>query len=596
VLHCSPRHPTREVVIARVGGEPAAAAVGVPAAATLKLGTQTRIGLRGAGAAQFEVEVEGRARHLELSTALLARADATGGARFSVEHRPGSEGPWTEIFGAAAAAGEAAWRDHRLALPRAALHRLRFSTTTRPGSTGDLEPVWGSISFSAPAERPQPPRPNVLLIVLDTLGAGFLGAWGAAPGASPHIDAFLARSFTFKRAYAQYGNTLVSHASLFSALHPIRHRVYPGLPGRPLDESLVARFARAGYRTVAFTEGAFVSANFGFSVGFDAYDDGSIGLAKQMAGGAARTFQRAARWLAEGGAQQRFFLFVHTYEVHTPYLPRDDAARRFAASLTPGDARLIPPEVQAQGVLRHNRGGPPIPDRDLARLAALHAGEVHYLDRLVGAFLERLEELGLTRDTLVVLTADHGDQFGEHGKVGHGESLHNRVLHVPLAFRWPGVVARGESVAPVQLVDVMPTILDLAGLGAPAQLDGRSLATALRGGSAAQRPAYSEQRSARGECLQLALGRHCRLDRFAVQTERFKLVTSDHPAWTRLYDLERDPLETRDVASRHPEEVSRHLELLDAHRSRAAPDPSEPEGIPVDPDTLRRLQELGYVD
>jgi arylsulfatase A-like enzyme len=583
-------------VIARIGGEPAAAAQELPAAATLKLGTRTRNALRGAGATVFEVEVDGHALHLEFSTALLATADATGGASFSVEHRAGAEGRWAEIFRSATTAGEAAWSDHRTALPSAALHRLRFSATTQPAEASGLEPVWGSVSFRAPAGASQRRRPNVLLIVLDTLGAAFLGDWGGAPDASPHIDAFIDQGFAFRRAYAQYGNTLVSRASLFSALHPIRHRVYPGLPGRPLAESLVAQFARAGYRTVAFTEGAFVSANFGFSVGFDAYDDGSIGLAKQMAGGAARTFRRASRWLAEAGARQRFFLFVHTYEVHSPYLPRDDASRRFAASLTPGDARLIPPDVQAEGMLRHNRGGRPIPDRDLARLAALHAGEIHHVDRIVGAFLEQLEDLGLARDTLVILTADHGDQFGEHGKVGHGESLHDRVLHVPLAFRWPGELVRGESFAPVQLVDVMPTILDLAGIGAPADLDGRSLAATLRGGSAPQRPAYSEQRSARGECLQLALPQHCRLDRFAVQTERWKLVTSERPAWTRLDDLERDPLESRDVAAKHPDEVARHLKLLDAHRARAAPEPAHGEGIPVDPDTLRRLHELGYVD
>ena len=251
---------------------------------------------------------------------------------------------------------------------------------------------------------------------------------------------------------------------------------------------------------------------------------------------------------------------------------------------------------QAQGVLRHNSGGQPIPERDLTRLAALHAGEVHYVDRIVGAFLEQLEALDLAQDTLVVLTADHGDQFGEHGKVGHGESLHNRVLHVPLAFHWPASLRPGASAAPVQLVDVMPTILDLAGLDAPARLDGRSLAATLRGDAAPPRPAYSEQRSARGDCLQLALPPHCRLDRFAVQTERFKLVASKRPAWTRLYDLDADPLETRDVAAMHPDEVTRHLELIDAHRRSAALDPPEVEGNPIDPDTLRRLHELGYVE
>jgi hypothetical protein len=251
LLHCSPRQATREVVIARIGGEPAAAAQELPAAATLKLGTRTRNALRGAGATVFEVEVDGHALHLEFSTALLATADATGGASFSVEHRAGAEGRWAEIFRSATTAGEAAWSDHRTALPSAALHRLRFSATTQPAEASGLEPVWGSVSFRAPAGASQRRRPNVLLIVLDTLGAAFLGDWGGAPDASPHIDAFIDQGFAFRRAYAQYGNTLVSHASLFSALHPIRHRVYPGLPGRPLAESLVAPRARSSARTSA---------------------------------------------------------------------------------------------------------------------------------------------------------------------------------------------------------------------------------------------------------------------------------------------------------------------------------------------------------
>jgi arylsulfatase A-like enzyme len=580
-------------VVARLGAAPAPLGV-EPAQTTkpLKLGTLTRHAVLAAPGSAFELRV-GRGRRLDFSIAAVAPPGAAGSARFRIE-ATSPDGP-RSLFDESIPADGAPWRDRRVELPPGC-SALRFAADAE----GEATPAWGSITLSAPERPERASRPNVVLVSFDTLGAEYLSALGGPPGTSPHIDAFLAQGFSFRRAFAQYGNTLVSHATLFSGLYPIHHRVYPGLPARQLDESLVGAFAADGYATSAFTEGAFVSANFGFSVGFDHYDDGSIGLESQLAGGAARTFERAGDWLEAHRSEERFFLFVHTYEVHAPYLPRDAEARAVADRLTPGDARQLPRRFQEEGQLEQNRGTHRLSPRNLARLRALYIGEISYLDRVFGRFLARLDALGISRDTLVVVTADHGDQFGEQGKVGHGESLHNRVMHVPLAFRWPAQLASGESDAPVQLADVLPTLLELAGVPAPAGLDGRSLVPVLRGlAPGPGRPAFSEERSARGECEELGLPDRCRLDRVAAQDGRFKLVTSRVPPYERLYDLADDPGEQRDVAQQHPEEAARLRSRIEAYRASARSARAQgPERAPLllDADTRRRLRELGYAD
>ncbi len=589
---------TRLRVVGRVGGYPALPAEPPQQAAPIKLDSALRLGVRATAGTPFQVEVPPDAVELSFSTGLVVADGAEPGpARFAIEARMG--GGWREVFGEKRAAPTTAWRDHRLDLVRDApgARALRFDA--RPVPDGGPTPVWGSLSFSGPA-TPQPlALPGIVLICIDTLGASYLSGFDNAPGVSPNLDAFLGAGFSFRRAYAQYGNTLASHASLFASLYPVRSGIYPMTP-RPVEESLVGVLARHGYRTVAFTEGGFVAGLFGFWVGFDAYDDGALDLSQQFAGGAARTFARAEAWLRENGAKRSFFLFLHTYEVHAPYLPRDEASLSVARSITPEDERVLSERFQATRPVQHNAGVKPLSERDRERLRALHSAEIHYADRVVGRFLERLDALGLDRHTLVIVTSDHGDQFGEHGKMGHSESLHNRVLHVPLGFRWPGVVRRGRSDAPVQLVDVMPTIVDLAGLPVPQGLDGRSLAPLLRGetSSLPERPAYSEQATSRGECIRLGQGENCPLQRFSVQTGRFKFVASGLPAYERLYDLKRDPMESRDVAAEHPEELARHRVLLEAYRagSASAPTSRDAGAAEVDSDTRRRLRELGYAE
>jgi arylsulfatase A-like enzyme len=441
----------------------------------------------------------------------------------------------------------------------------------------------------------------VILISLDTLAADHLSSFGNAPGVSPELDALFRQAFSFRRAYAQYPNTLTSHASLFTSLYPKHHGVYYGAKtyARLQFPTIADAFAARGYVTAAFTEDGFVSSDFGFDRGFDRYDDDLAVPDKKFAGDAVRTFAKATRWIESFGAQARFYLFVHTYEVHAPYTLHDAESQRLVDRLDPGYEGPFKLGYPAGWVsIRYNTGVQTIAPRDLTHMAALYAGEIEYLDRIVGAFVRHLETLPLAGRTLVVITADHGEGFGEHGRVEHSETLYNHVLHVPLAFYWPGHVTPGSSQAVVELVDVMPTILDLAGMPAPPGLDGRSLAARIRGAQSRlpPRPAYAELRSAFGYCVRAGKPVGCLIGQYAVQTAGFKLIESKVPPFTDLYDLSADPGEQHDVAAQFPDKVKELGALLaDYVADKGAKPSAAPPPAAIDNATRQRLKALGYL-
>jgi arylsulfatase A-like enzyme len=545
----------------------------------------------------LEVVLEGPADALVFSIGMEAAPSCLVPVAFSIDTR--AEEGWAPLFSETLPAGSRSWFDHALPIPEN-VRALRLAAEPRWSDEisanrcgNEVRALFGSILMRT--HDTAPPRPNVIVISLDTLGATYLSSFGNAPGTSPHIDAFLAESFSFRRAYAQYGHTLPSHASLFSGLHPASHGIYPR-GAIPAFESLVGQLADAGYFTAGFTEGGFVGSVFGFSKDFDWYDDGLRRGDSEFT--AETTFTRAAEWLERFGREGRTFLFVHTFEVHLPYTPRAPEALAAAARISPGDARIFSRRRQSRLTLAHNDGSRTLPAADLYRLQALHSGEIHFLDTLVDRFLAQVEALGLAEDTLVVLLADHGDAFGADGKLGHGDSLHDAIHHVPLGFRWPAGIAPGSSDTPVQLVDVLPTVLDLAGLPTPSGVDGRSLAKLVLGrGTIPEQPAFSELRTARGECIQLRLRPGCRVDRNAVRTRRFKLVRSTLPAFERLYDLDADPDERIDVKEAYPDELARHAALLDAHLAAARQSGGRELITPeLDATTRSQLEELGYLE
>ncbi len=435
--------------------------------------------------------------------------------------------------------------------------RLRFEVrTVDPADTRSSLPVWGDPTLVGPVAPPQ--GPNVLLISLDTLRADAVGTYGQRWPTTPHIDRELARSGTlFERTVAPFPLTLPSHVSMLTGLYYRAHGV------RRLGEVLapaVATLAQAlraqGYATTAFTEDGFLLAESGIDRGFGLYDENK---AQQGTGHAMETFGRGAAWL-RANTGRRFFLFLHTYQVHAPYFPPETYRTLFE------DIATIPPGIE----------------RDHLR----YLQEARVADDAVGTVLTALANLGLEGDTLVVLTSDHGEEFLEHGQRFHGYQLYDETLRVPLILRWPGHVPAGRRVAtPVSLVDLAPTILALAAAPALSQVDGASLVPLLASDAAEHDRAtvFSEAMSA--ESVRTT-------DLVAAETFTHSCTRHVTTGELECYDLARDPGQHARLA---PDAVPPPLvQTLDAFVARPQRSATRPGGGP-DAATRRNLEALGYV-
>ncbi|MEE8311414.1 MAG: sulfatase [Candidatus Binatia bacterium] len=304
---------------------------------------------------------------------------------------------------------------------------------------------------------------NVLLISIDTLRADHLGVYGHDRPTSPAIDALASRSVVFEDAIGQSAWTRPAHASMLTALYPSEHGIV-GMDGhRGLAAELLtlpAVLAARGYATAAFTGGANMSAHFGFDNGFETYRSPGRRIEDAIAG--------VDTFLA--GRREPFFLFVHGFDAHKPY------------RATPVDREALGLRGErARGLARACREGQG-PD-DLAAFMADYDAAIHRADRGVAKLLELLERHGVADRTVIVLTADHGEEFLEHGRCSHIRALYREVVRVPLIVHVPGVAAgRVAGVVPAS-VAIAPTVLEIVtdGNGA-SELSGPSLAPALLGG------------------------------------------------------------------------------------------------------------------
>ena len=314
--------------------------------------------------------------------------------------------------------------------------------------------------FSAPeivrAGGSSAQRRNLILISFDTLRARSVGAYGAPRPTTPTLDRRMAAEGTLvRRAVSPFPFTPPAHMSMLTGLDPCAHGVVE--PGRDVlaaeDPTLAESLRAAGYRTAAFTEDGFLVATAGFDRGFDDYVENRS--EETAAPGFAReTFDAAEAWLA-ARADPPFFLFIHTYQVHSPYAP----PRGYRTLFQDGDAG----DANQRALANYER-------------------EIRYTDDVLADFLDFLDARRLADHTIVVVTADHGEAFGEHYWTEHGADLHDEALRVPFIVRAPGLVPAGRSLEEqVSLSDVTPTLLDLLGIAAPPDLQGRSFAGLLTG-------------------------------------------------------------------------------------------------------------------
>lgn len=335
---------------------------------------------------------------------------------------------------------------------------------------------------ACPSGPPAPTGPNVVVIAIDTLRADALGSQGGRAGVSPRIDAFAAGAARFTAAFAHAPWTLPSFSSLFTSLPPQAHGAGGDVRGgwRALDPShttIAERFHDAGYATHAIVNVDFLTEPFGTVQGFDEVD-ARIANDNHESRRAGPTTDAALGWIDAAPARP-FFLLVHYFDPHAEYDPPQPWRARFAAEPDRDNTGFR--FGAREHVVSHRNGRLPLDAATLARARALYDGEVAYTDDEVGRLLDGLAARGLDARTVVVITSDHGEEFGDHGSWEHGHTHYDELLHVPLAIRAPGLAARVVD-EPVGLVDVAPTVCALAGLSSPPAFRGRDLSGALRAG------------------------------------------------------------------------------------------------------------------
>jgi arylsulfatase A-like enzyme len=429
-------------------------------------------------------------------------------------------------------------------------------------------------------------RPNVLFIAVDTLRADRLGCYGNTRGLTPRIDRLAEDGARFESCFAHAPWTLPSFASIFSSLTPEEH----GAGGRVPDFRALAPniatfpecFRSAGYATGAVVNVDFLSPPFGLTRGFDQPDAVSYENNRDMRTATATT-DAASRWLGEH-RDGSFLLFVHYFDPHAEYRPPQPYRRKFAADVDrESDGFVFGTREQVVGL---RLGQMKLAPADVERAEMLYDGEVAYADAEIGRLLDELARLGLDDTTLVVFTADHGEEFLDHGGWEHGHSLYDELLHVPLIVRQRGRIAPRVVREPVAHIDVAPTVCALGDVPAPSAFRGRDLSPILRGEALPSRST-------------IAFGNFWGAPLSSLRDGEFQLI--DHPAdreaaerW-ELYRWRDDAHETHDLSASEPAVRARmSAELTEIRgafaRAGTAPGPR----VELTDPQRKRLNGLGY--
>jgi arylsulfatase A-like enzyme len=439
--------------------------------------------------------------------------------------------------------------------------------------------AFSACSNDADTTGADPARPNVLLIVVDTLRADHLGAYGNERPTSPNLDALAASGVRYGQALSTAPWTTPSIAALMTSRYPSSVGI-ESEKARLSDEALLLAevLQEAGYLTGAAVSHSFCGSEWGFGQGFDGFDESNVlGHAAVTTDGVTA---RGMSFLDEAAEQdQPWMLWLHYFDPHCAYVEDE---RHPMGGRGDYDGKVQSGELYRK-VLRQWRR---YDESDWNEMRRLYDSEIARTDQGIGELLAHLDRLGLTDNTLVVMTADHGEEFHEHGGVGHAKTLYREVLHVPLIVRYPRSDARFAAAQPaapegwVSLVDVAPTVLDVCQLEQPQPFVGLSLLHERR----TDRPHYVFGETHRAGGLR------------TVVADDFKLIRWLDPRRTNLFDLSADPEESKDL-SRNPLHKARLGSMnaaLDAHLERVTLSALKAVPIELDAEAEERLGDMGY--
>ena len=395
-----------------------------------------------------------------------------------------------------------------------------------------------ALAFLAGGCRHPEEAPNLVLVTIDTLRADHTTPYGYGRDTTPVLARLAREGVAVDLAYAPMATTGPSHAALLTSRYPVSLGYLRN--GQRLDEAqttLAERLRAAGYRTSAAVSSFVLDRRLGFAQGFGTYDSRfdrkrATATMERWEGltvpagfdrRADETTDVALGWLARRGKDRPFFLWVHYFDPHQPYSPPAPYDQRFAASGESGPAHTV----------------------------ALYDGEIAFTDHQLGRLVDALQAGGLAARTLVVVTADHGEGLMQHGHMGHGLHLYEEAVHVPLVFRWPGLLPAGGRVpGPAEHVDLVPTVLDLLGVPRGQEdVQGQSLAAALRGqpGTPGRDPRRTVFLQRRLYDTDVVSGFRVKGEKFAVRAGQWKYIEAPEEQTRELYDLQADPGETHNL-------------------------------------------------
>ncbi len=428
------------------------------------------------------------------------------------------------------------------------------------------------------APRPAAPE-NVLVYLVDTLRRDKLTIYDPETRVrTPGLSSFVAAgAAVFSRGHTQENWTKPSVATLLSGLLPWEHTATSDDAVVPGSVELLSETLKdAGFHTGAFIANGYVSDKFGFRQGWRTFRNYIREGRRTQASFVAAD---VLGWLDDRPEDEPFFLYVHTIDPHVPYMPPNDVLETYDPGPYDGPVDF---GRDRQTLEKIKSGAMRINDRDRQRLEALYDGEITYHDVHFASIIEGLTRRGLADDTLVVFTSDHGEEFFDHGSVGHGHSVYEELLSVPFVIRIPGLTGSLSRIEdPAGLVDIAPTILDALGRSVPEAMTGRSLLPLLRG-EVPDAPRATISGFMNGWRT--------------IVVGRYKLIQRTS-ARMMLYDLEADPGETTDLAPDRPLTVRYLRGLLGltlAGAAAGAPAHRAEETV-IDAETEAQLRALGYV-
>jgi len=442
-------------------------------------------------------------------------------------------------------------------------------------------PVWADPKVVSEARGPS--KPNVILLSIDTLRRDHLSVYGYERDTSPFMKDYLATNgIVFDNLISEAATTDASHMCLFTSLPALVHGATKFGTGLEVPVvTLAEAFRNQGYDTGAFAEGGPLVPRLGFGIGFDRWKENPSLFYLFPMGQVERTFAQGLEWI-EQRQNRPFFVFLHTFQVHAPLSPPRSYLDYFL-----DEEDDVEHSEEFMQVVRYDQ-------------------EIRYVDDQLAILWGKLQDRGIAQNTILVLVSDHGDEFWEHGARGHASLPYEEVLDVPLIVVGPGLEKGLRSQRSLHHVDIMPTILDLAGIPIPEHALGESFADSVRD-TDAQGETGTASRIRISASWIVPPGTS--VPAFAIRNRHLKAIRYQTGPETKVecFDIENDPKEKVDLCAEGPtEEATQLLERLGVYESAMEAkrlslggeglDESEADAVSLSPEQEAQLRELGYVE